>query len=455
MCLVKNNQNMTGCLGVKRFRSHQLLFWMVLLIVGYIMLVLSSVGVKTRIFKTSSNGSTWPVVTRRRLSSEQNEAPASNFAIKTADYEKMKILYIVTSGGKSNSGNERFQRQVGPVVLESVASLNENAHWHVDVFLVLGYDEFTLQEEFEKQLHEINPNTQLRTWIDALPIFYGCESWEASRTDPVGGGTNCRNHEHNKGIEMNEAALFHGKSQLARQHRFVVKDFLSEYDFFLAFEDDMLINKYHVEYHMEWMTKLRRMAQEAPNGGTSQVATNNDDSWRVQTLTSKQLVRLRPGLLRVEVAKDDTLDTPLQGSLDVGVTDAMVMEASSHINASRCCHRPVHVTDTPDHAVKPELSPKDLILWEAAIFGFGIRKLGDTWIGTLPGPTGPFPLQDFWSGRAVNRTKRDRPRRGDPKLIAQSAGKRLLQSCVLLLSFTCSVFNMPSNMTSNTPSSRP
>ena len=90
----------------------------------------------------------------------------------------MKILYIVTAGGKRNSGPKRFVEKTEAVILESVSSLMENrAMWDVDVYLILGYDKVPWQDEFQRKLQVIHPDIQLRVWKDALPLFYACDKW--------------------------------------------------------------------------------------------------------------------------------------------------------------------------------------------------------------------------------------------------------------------------------------
>jgi hypothetical protein len=373
---------------------------------------------------------------RRRLSSS-NDTTSST----TNESEKMKILYIVTSGGKFTEGNSRFEHQVRHLILESVASLNQNPNWHVDVYLILGYKEFLSQEAFEAELRAINPDIQLRVWLDAVPMSYACENWRSSPSDPVGTGTRCANISK-KADSFQEAALRVGYAQLARQHRLVVKDFLPEYDFFLAFEDDMLIQKHHVEYHMEWMVKLRAMvhaegkARDAiRNNATTLLPTDPDaafmrhrlhmdpgDVWKNLPLQMSEMVRLRPAFLRVEVSEKETTGFPKGNSGEVNITDVMVSEAASMIDASRCCHRPRHVTREPRFAHKPNLTANDLILWETSILGYGLRRLGDDWIGLLPGPAPGKRIPDYWTGRIRYRSTDLRPNSYHPHFLAQPAG---------------------------------
>ena len=304
----------------------------------------------------------------------------------------------------------------------------ENPSWHVDVYLILGYAEAPWQDDFQRQLQAIHPKIQLRVWREAVPLLYACDEWRNNRRDPVGRGTQCRKGKK-RGFPLADSTLYVGHAQLARQHRLVVKDFLADYDFFLAFEDDMLINKYHVEYHMEWMATVRRMhkdskAREQRTNSSFRVPINPDDAWKVQELHSKQLLRLRPAFLRVEVSEKTRMG-PAFGNAEgfVNVTSEMVADAESMINASRCCHRPKHVTLDPALAEnRQSVSANDLLLWETSILGYGIRRLGNRWIGTLPGPRSSFRIPDYWSGRILHQSAGIRPSTYDPHLISQSAG---------------------------------
>jgi len=348
----------------------------------------------------------------------QSSLATNNNATETTHHgdkqniEIMKILYMVTSGGKPRSGDRRFREQVEALILENVASLMENPKWHVDVYLILGYEQFSLEEEFRRKLWSINPNIQLRVWIHALPLFYACDEWKSSLKDPVGSGTSCRTRRERSGGSLSKGTIWAGTSQLARQHRLVVKDMLPEYDFFLAFEDDMLIRRDHVEYHMEWMAKLRRMLAESDREQESK-ATGT------QELNRRQLERLRPGLLRVEVSQSDA---PIDNESVIPVTDERISEASAMIDASRCCFRPEHIMSRTSMAPKPNMTSNDLLLWETAILGYGVRRLGDDWVGILPHAAAHLRYGDYWSGLALEMPEGERPPWGDPRLIAQSAG---------------------------------
>jgi hypothetical protein len=51
---------------------------------------------------------------------------------------------------------------------------------------------------------------------------------------------------------------------LARQHRFVIKDNLFHYDFFLNFEDNMVLKGHHVQQYLEMTQELYRLKALAP-----------------------------------------------------------------------------------------------------------------------------------------------------------------------------------------------
>ena len=193
----------------------------------------------------------------------------TNYTNHTNYSSPLKILYIVTSGGKSYGGasQHRFRNVLQPVVLDTTSSLMRNyPHWTVNVYLVLGYTiTNATQSTLQQQLYKIHPSIQLTVWQDAMPLGYVCPQWTSSdHDDPIGrGGGSCLGlgpdplDDRTPRTPPHPARLGQGKAQLARQHRYVVKDQLPYYDFFLAFEDDMRIQNHHVEYHQHWRQRLQ------------------------------------------------------------------------------------------------------------------------------------------------------------------------------------------------------
>ena len=151
-------------------------------------------------------------------------------------------MYIVTSLAEFDSGRretqkgyDRFRHTVMPVLRESVASMLITGMYTVDVYLIAHY---ALTPERHAQLREALPESVgCQVWEEATPIAY---EWETS-TEKV--------RLHTRG--------------LARQHRYVIKDKLFEYDLFLNWEDDMLIRGEHVRHFHAVTNELFRLRQTA------------------------------------------------------------------------------------------------------------------------------------------------------------------------------------------------
>lgn len=437
-----------------------------------------------------------------RKSQASNETPSStrqnaqgrrlqqafNQTTRILPKDTLRILYIVTSGGKLYGGaiQRRFQSRVKPVILETVASLMTPPSidststtipqdWMVDVYLVLGYslakDEI---EALQRQLQAIHPLIQLQVWQRAVPIAYECQSWQASLEDPIGRSVSqCQTLDGKHG-PSSQAILDYGKAQLARQHRYVVKDLLGDYDFFLAFEDDMLVKRHHVQYHMEWMQRLERWIsvarqQEAAQAANStwmqsllqtakKHATTTDDPWSwQQPLTAAQLEKFRPGWLRVEVLQSSRKVE--QNDSDWKVSDTKWAEHV--IDPNRCCGRRTgqeaqlsmlleedadggagnmlrddqHNDSTSkarngdNKRPSSNLTSTDLIIWETAILGFGVRRVPDLasgakdnpWLALMAGPRLRHVLPQYWSGKLLT-PEPQRPTTSDPRYFSQSAG---------------------------------
>jgi hypothetical protein len=151
--------------------------------------------------------------TQRRLSEEPVGAAS----------KPLRILYIVTSLAEYNSGSratqkgsDRLQETLIPILTEGVESMLSFGY-HVDVHLVCHWTMLPNRLELIRQ--KLPPLVGLDVWDDASPLGYNVVT-------------------KNNHIEY---LIVH----LARQHRFVIKDKFADYDFFVAFEDDMLIKGDH------------------------------------------------------------------------------------------------------------------------------------------------------------------------------------------------------------------
>ena len=142
------------------------------------------------------------------------------------------VLVLVTTLAEYDKGTrgtthgaDRLKDNVLPIVVDGVTSMI-NQGWKVDVYLICGFE--TLQPNRRQMIQDALPNTVgLEVWEDAMPYYY----------DRKFNGQ--LKHGESSSIEL----ASHG---LSRQHRYVVKDKLMEYDFFTAFEDDMVSSRLDV-----------------------------------------------------------------------------------------------------------------------------------------------------------------------------------------------------------------
>jgi hypothetical protein len=342
-----------------------------------------------------------PLQSHRRLSDEGEPRPPNRNTDNptpnlNARKEPLKVLYTITTlaeydtGQRSTSrGFDRLQELVIPVIEEGVESMLSFGY-HVDVYLVCHYE--MKPERLALVRNALPESVSLRVWDDASPINY------------------------DTGKEPFTKLLFRTIS-LARQHRFVVKDNLFEYDFFLNFEDDMVIKGGHVQQYLEMTQELYRLRELAP-----EISPNRPDNYFGE-MTKSQLERVFPGLIRVEVLLDED-KYGAQPKLDpVPVTDR------PRVDPQPCCHMSNNSSANEKRPASPD-SDK-MFLWESSIVALGVRqmpvesKLG--WVLMQRGP-GKVPepktaIGDYWSGTDKYFVgKQGRPRPGDYANINNQGG---------------------------------
>jgi len=155
-------------------------------------------------------------------------SPSDTFT-EESDDNQFKVLVIVTTLAEYDKGTrgtthgaDRLKDNVLPILVDGVTSMI-NQGWSVDVYLICGFE--TLQSNRRQMIQDALPsNVGLEVWEDAMPYYY----------DRKFNGQ--LKHGETSSIEL----ASHG---LSRQHRYVVKDKLLEYDFFTAFEDDMVSSR--------------------------------------------------------------------------------------------------------------------------------------------------------------------------------------------------------------------
>ena len=312
--------------------------------------------------------------------------------------EPLKILYTVTTlaeydtGQRSTSrGFDRLQELVIPVITEGVESMLSFGY-HVDVYLVCHYE--MKPERLALIRNALPESVSIRVWDDASPINYD------TGTNPF-------------------TKLLVRTISLARQHRFVVKDNLFQYDFFLNFEDDMVLKGYHVQQYLEMTQQLYRLRELAPE--TSANSPNN----YFGEMTKSQLERVFPGLIRVEVLLDeDTYGAQSQ-------LDAVPLTDRPRVDPQPCCHMSKNSSVNDKRPASPD-SDK-MFLWETNIAALGVRQMPvDSELGWVLMQRGPgtfddpkVAIGDYWSGTdkyfsGTNQARR--PGAGSPAHINNQGG---------------------------------
>lgn len=300
-----------------------------------------------------------------------------------AERKKPRILYIVTTLAEYNTGtratirgSDRLQETLIPVVAEGTRSMIK-AGYHVDVFLVCHFD--LLPERAALIESKLPKGVTLFSWSDATPLGYD-----------TGAST----------FTKLENRTLH----LSRQHRFVIKDHISEYDIFVCFEDDMLITANHVQHYVAVTEELERLYELAPEDLPETRSHQEATQHYHGVMTKAQLARTIPGWMRVEVLLDEE-QYGAQADTGPVPVDLMFGNEQQHVDPSICCHvSHDHVTDR-----RPAAPADDkLVLWETNIMPLGVRKLpNDSWLQWAVTQRGPNQNQlnvtqvigDYWTNR--------------------------------------------------------
>ena len=294
----------------------------------------------------------------------------------------------------------------------------------VDFYLITSYMVEGLYDEYIR---------------DALPANVGFDFWEdAVPLDYVRG-----DDEH----------IVPKTTSLARQHRLVVYDKLTDYDFFVCFEDDMPIYGDQIEQYLKLSSKIRQWTLEAPSMSLEEArnGVNNERSY-MNKLKKEQLMHVRPGFIRTELQLDPVRypaqEKPFDIELDYDFSDldgygssnnthgsnqnaaSSTVSTDNRIDASICCNSSrIPGLDRPP-------TSNDLMIWETNAEAISYRQMPDgKWYGLLPGPNRLFP-----PGRAIDSLRSPELLTGLPLkvrdpgnsiLIAQSAGWMMTRRQVL------------------------
>ncbi|KAL7505025.1 hypothetical protein ACHAXN_002558 [Cyclotella atomus] len=353
-----------------------------------------------------------------------------------------RVLFIVTTLSEYDKGTrgtvhgaDRLKDLVLPILLDGVSSMIDRG-WHVDVYLICGFS--SLSPDRRQMIQDALPqNVGLEVWEDAIPFYY--------------------EKKFNQQLKREDALLEIAPHGLSRQHRYVVRDKLLEYDFFTAFEDDMRIMADHVVNFLEMsveIDKLIELAESSPDGkvyvenpikdkrtkrGKSMDKATVGNDVIQDPLTVEELRRLWPGFVRTEVLDRRIDNHPLLNGDYITKNYKWKSEVPplynyeteyGPIDPNICCNVPSGRERTPSNPTK-----NDLLLWETDISAMGIRHYPGA-IGWAAAMTveDKADIGSYWSGegREYHNVDPDmkRPRRVN-SLIGQQAGWMASRSQIL------------------------
>jgi len=357
----------------------------------------------------------------------------------TEDAPPFRVLFIVTTLAEYDKGTrgtthgaDRLKDLVLPILVDGVSSMVQRG-WKVDVYLICGFEK--LLDSRREMIQEALPEgVGLQVWEDAIPMYY--------------------EKKFNGQLKREDQIIEQAPHGLSRQHRFVVRDKLMEYDFFTAFEDDMRIMADHVVNFLEMsaeIDRLRIMAESSPDGkvyvddaledkrttrGKSRDKATVGNDVVQDPMTADDLRRLWPGFVRTEVLDSSISEHPLlsQSNIDnykwkdnvppsLGYEDEFGM-----VDPNACCNVPPGRPRTPANPKKD-----DLLLWETDISAMGVRHYpGDIGWAAAMTVEDRADIGSYWSGEGnvYNDSAMKRPRRVN-SLIGQQAGWMASRSQIL------------------------
>lgn len=345
--------------------------------------------------------------------------PANNENQMHSESSRIRILHVVTTlaeyqTGRRNTvrGADRLQEIIIPAMRRSVESMLSMENCDVDVYLICGFD---LKPERLKLIEDSLPDgVGLEVWRDATPIGYD--------------GTN---------------VIRPITRSLARQHRYVLKDKLYEYDFFTIFEDDMIITRDHVINYNQMSHEIERLKNDAKPGSLNDPI----DKSFTGSMTEIQLQRLIPGFIRVEVLKPNSVAQQTTGPITVQEQSA----SNSALNASICCslppEYPLHLQEDP---VTSNPQFEQLMIWETGIQGMSLRQLPKEssidWVALQPGPKNRSiengqVIGGYWSGNDGDFDSR--PSDDDPRFFGQQGGFMASRDQILFYDKVCPAGFLP------------
>jgi hypothetical protein len=364
-------------------------------------------------------GSVAQVLWKARKEPKSDGDPTSG---QGQEQEPLRVLYVITTLSEYDKGTrgttrgaDRLQNVVIPVIQDGVKSMVDRG-WHVDLYFLVGYEE--LRPERRQLIEDVLPDgVGLEVWDDSMPLFY----LKGNAAKPMEG----------QSLEL----ASHG---LSRQHRYVVRDKLLEYDFFACFEDDMRITADHVMNFLEMSAEIERLRLQAEHSADGMVhvkdESRRDPATRGKSMdkaevgndvvddaiSAEYLKRVIPGFLRAEVlAKDNTYLDKEKLNNPKYSTEVPIGADGTKMDPTHCCKE-----EEPGRGkMRPNPTADDVVIWETNIAAAGVRKYPAPigWVGAMP-VEDRADIGSYWSGEGqVYGPQMSRPRRVDATL-GQQAG---------------------------------
>jgi len=337
---------------------------------------------------------------------DSNPTPYRQTVAQQQPKQNKRLLFIVTSINEFDNGRrgttkgyDRFSKTMLPIMKESITSMM-NSGFAVDSVLIVHY---IVSDERRKQLSQALPS-RIEVWDDATPLGYALE------------------HSKTEIMEVTRA--------LSRQHRFLIKDRIVDYDMFVNFEDDMLIKGDQVSHFMSLTNELYRLRKAAPDEHTPRLHKHEALKTYHGEMTQIQLERCIPGFIRVEAA------LPNYVPHDASAYEVIPRDYNwnqtlpeAHLDASVCCHVSKETSNE-----KIPLAPlyNTLHFWETSIDVLGVRKLPENstldWLVLLAGnndafyKTTKYIVGDYWTGNDFKLGDGKRPDRTKGRYINNQGG---------------------------------
>ncbi len=380
---------------------------------------------------------------RRTTTTLEQQHISQNF-----DPTPQRILYIVTSiaeydnGFRSTqAGNDRFTNTLVPILTASVQSIirqssssSSSNHYNftVDVYLITHYP--VTPQRYQQLRTALPQQVGLQIWDGATPYGYIQDSpWSFSNRTT----TTAKTRSTLSPSQLQSRLQYHTRG-LSRQHRFVIKDKLYYYDYFINVEDDMFIHHDHVQHYVQMTNTIYQLRRHSSSRQHHDRQNHDPMEQFYGPMTEHQLGRTIPGFLRVEVVINDSTKTTT--TKDYSQDDAIhplfryfqqhpiaknhlqtlyhniprdysYSDSEDHphhypntttvvVDASICCDLTTHVSTSQS---SPPHTGHDLYFWEMSLESLGVRHMPELIVAVTTKTTAPsHPQRSLTNPMASN-----------------------------------------------------